>query len=287
MNGFIIIDKPSGITSNDAIMRVKHLLHPKKIGHTGTLDPMATGVLVVALGEATKAIPYMPDTDKAYEFSIKFGSSTDTDDATGEVLERADKIPLAAEIESILPRFVGKIEQVPPRFSALRVNGRRAYDLARSGEKFEMRGREQTVYSLKMLGRPAPDEAEFEVAADSGFYVRSLARDIAAACGTLGHVSRLRRARAGIFAVGDAISLDKLAERVQNGQPDVRNIIVDIARALDGIPVLEVDDRALRQGRTVKSDAPPGMYQIRSNNQFSLIAKAKDGLLWPERIFNL
>ncbi|MDR3126590.1 MAG: tRNA pseudouridine(55) synthase TruB [Rickettsiales bacterium] len=285
-NGFIIIDKPTGTTSNDAVMRAKRLLRPKKIGHTGTLDPMASGVLVLALGEATKAIPYMTDTDKAYVFNIKFGASTSTDDAAGEITGRSDKIPALSEIESALCRFIGNITQVPPKFSAILINGRRAYDLAREGGEFEMKGRAQSVRSLKILRQIQPDEVQLEVEADRGFYVRSLARDIAAACGSLGHASLIRRIRAGAFSIGDAIPLDNLTESAHNGAADVRNIIVDITRGLDGIPVLEIDDTELRQGRAVESSALPGLYQIRSNNRFSLIARAEGGLLKPERVFN-
>jgi tRNA pseudouridine55 synthase len=287
MNGFINIDKPTGMTSNDVVMRLKRLLRPAKIGHTGTLDPQASGVLVIALGEATKAIPYMTDTDKAYMFNIKFGVSTTTDDAAGSVLARSDKMPSIAEVRAALPRFVGKITQVPPKFSAIRVNGRRAYDMAREGAEFEMKGREQTVHSLEILGQISPDEMQLEARANSGFYVRALARDLAAACGTLGHASLIRRTMACGFSIGDAISLDKLDEGVYNGALDVRNVVVDITRGLDGIPVLEIDDKALRQGRALEAEIPPGLYQIRSNNRLSLIARAKGGSLLPERIFNM
>jgi len=290
MYGFLIVDKPLGITSNDVVMRVKRILRPLlgsgKVGHTGTLDPEASGVLPIALGEATKAIHYLGDKDKTYEFNIRFGASTTTDDASGEVVETTDVRPGRGDIELVFPQFTGSIMQIPPRFSALRINGRRAYDLAREGAEFELKPRPQYVYSLQLL-EFLQDEARFEVKADAGFYVRSLARDIAEAVGTIGHVSYLRRTKAGAFGIDMAISLDKLVKIVNNEPADVRNFVVDISAGLDDIPVLSIPDTDLRLGRTIKYDTAPGLYQIHSNNQISLLAESKDGLLWPKRIFNL
>ncbi|RPF72132.1 tRNA pseudouridine(55) synthase TruB [Aurantiacibacter spongiae] len=282
-HGWLILDKPPGLGSTQAVGAVKRNLreggYPKvKVGHGGTLDPLAEGVLPIALGEATKLSGRMLDSDKTYEFSVQFGEETDTLDAEGEVVARSDNRPPRAAIAAVCEHFTGKIEQVPPRYSALKVDGRRAYDLARSGEEVDLEKRAITVHSLDLLGggadervsstfattlgRPDPydpqaplelaETATFVARVSKGTYIRSLARDIAHALGTVGHVTYLRRTKAGPFDEQRAISLDLLNE-IGKGAP-LRDIILPLEAGLDGIPALTLDpesEQAVRQGRVV------------------------------------
>ncbi|WP_309601390.1 tRNA pseudouridine(55) synthase TruB, partial [Sphingomonas sp.] len=216
MNGWIILDKPLGLGSTNAVSAVKRALReagePKtKVGHGGTLDPLATGVLPIALGEATKLAGRMLDATKAYDFTIAFGEQTDTLDLEGQVIATSDVRPTLAEVEAILPRFTGKIEQIPPAYSALKVDGERAYDLARKGVDVELKTRSVTVLELALLSAET-DSATLSATVSKGTYIRSLARDIALALGTVGHVTMLRRTKAGPFTLKSAISLDILNE---------------------------------------------------------------------------
>lgn len=297
-SGFINIDKPAGMTSADVIARMKKLLFPIfgrfKIGHAGTLDPMATGVLPVACGEATKALPFIPNGEKAYVFDITFGRRTSTDDAEGETTAETEIIPTQYEIEKILPSFTGKIMQTPPAYSAIKVDGRRAYALARKGETPALKPREQRVEKLGLIKKIAPGQYRFEVVADRGFYVRSLARDIALALGSLGFVSMLRRTRSGPFGLEECISLDKLGQMLDNpASTDTRacSFCLGMSRALDGIPAIDMDagqDEKLRGGRAVPfeiGDFP--LLQIRFNGELSVIAKSERGAIMPVRVFNM
>ncbi|MDR2099029.1 MAG: tRNA pseudouridine(55) synthase TruB [Rickettsiales bacterium] len=303
LNGFINIGKLPGMTSNDVVARLKRILFPRfgkfKIGHAGTLDPMAEGVLPVALGEATKALPYLSDTRKTYVFDIRFGRATSTDDADGETVAETDSIPEPGEIERLLPRFTGRIMQTPPKFSAVKIGGRRAYELARANVEFEMKPRENFVHRLGILEIPAPGSMRLEVEAERGFYVRSLARDIALAAGSLGHAGLIRRTASGAFALENSITLDKLASMLDNWPQslDVRNCICDfllpIAIGLNGISVLCIgaeQNGRLRRGMKIPL---PGLeasrlYQVHCENSISAIAESADGeSLRPIRIFNL
>ena len=282
-HGWIVLDKPRGLGSTQAVAAVKRNLrqagYPKvKIGHGGTLDPLAEGVLPIALGEATKLCGRMLDASKTYEFTISFGEQTDTLDAEGEVAVRSDQRPPLAAIAAVLEHFTGEIEQVPPAFSALKVDGKRAYDRARAGEDVELKTRRVTVHSLEMAsggsrqpvdstfsvmsGRPDPFDAQapLELAdtvtlvanVSKGTYIRSLARDIAHALGTVGHVIYLCRTRAGPFREEQAISLDKLDE-IGNGAP-LKDLILPLEAGLDGIPALSLESaaaQAVRQGRVI------------------------------------
>lgn len=284
VNGWLILDKPLGLGSTQAVGAVKRNLREAgyakvKVGHGGTLDPLATGVLPIALGEATKLAGRMLDASKEYEFTVQFGRETDTLDLEGKVIAESDRRPTLGEVEAILPRFTGAIEQVPPAYSALMINGRRAYDRARSGEDVEMPLRAVSIYSLSPLPfmggdgggvcsagavsgdrphrNPSPEgeglsQLTLTAHVSKGTYIRSLARDIARALGTVGHVTHLRRTRAGPFSLDRAISLDKLNAIGQGAA--LENAILPLEAGLDDIPALTLGPeqaRAVREGRVL------------------------------------
>ncbi|SKB78216.1 tRNA pseudouridine(55) synthase TruB [Sphingopyxis flava] len=260
MNGWIILDKPLGLTSAQAVGAVKRVcreagLGKVKVGHGGTLDPLASGVLPIALGEATKLTGRMLDASKVYHFSLSFGTETAGLDAEGAVVAVSEVRPTLREIAAVLPRFIGDIEQVPPAFSAIKIDGERAYDRARKGELFEMKARGVTIYGLDIQEEEAREgevleELTFTAHVSKGTYIRSLARDIAHAVGTVGHVTMLRRAKAGPFTLGDAISLDKLNAFGQGAAQS--EIILPLEAGLVDIPALDLSPEAagaIRQGR--------------------------------------
>jgi tRNA pseudouridine55 synthase len=212
VNGWLILDKPQGITSTHALSRVKRLFEAKKAGHAGTLDPLATGVLPIAFGEATKTVPYVFDGEKSYLFTVRWGVETNTDDSEGEETRRSDLRPSRAEIETALEQFRGEIMQTPPQFSAIKVSGERAYDLARDGESFELAPRLIVVTRLEIDGEPGPDFCSFSADCGKGAYVRALARDLGRALGCFGHVVALRRTRVGPFSIAASVTLDHLQE---------------------------------------------------------------------------
>jgi tRNA pseudouridine55 synthase len=266
LHGWIILDKPLGLGSTNCVGWVKRALReagePKtRVGHGGTLDPLATGVLPIAIGEATKLAGHMLDATKAYDFTIAFGSQTDTLDLEGEVIATSEHFPTRADIEVVLPRFTGAIEQVPPNYSALKVDGKRAYDLARAGEDFELKTRAVTIFALSIV---ASDDTSVTLSAtvSKGTYVRSLARDIALALGTVGHVTMLRRTKAGPFGLDQAISLDFLDEAAKARA--LTRVVLPLTAGLDDIPALPVtpdDARLLQVGqRLVGNPALPGLY---------------------------
>lgn len=266
VNGWLIIDKPVGPGSTRVVSVVKRALREGgyskvRVGHGGTLDPLASGVLPIALGEATKLSGRMLDADKSYEFTLRLGIETDTLDAEGQVTATCDRRPDRREIEAVLPSFIGSIEQVPPAFSALKVEGKRAYDRARAGEKVALAPRAVTVRTLSVLAVEG-DEVTFCATVSKGTYIRSLARDIAHALDSVGHVTMLRRTRAGPFTLDSAISLDKLSELAK--ARDLEQALLPLAAGLDDIPALSVTPdqaRALRQGRKVIGiAAKPGLH---------------------------
>lgn len=257
-HGWIILDKPLGLGSTQGVAAVKRNLREAgygkkvKVGHGGTLDPLATGILPVALGEATKLAGRMLDATKAYAFTVKFGEQTDTLDLEGAVIATSDVRPSRAEVEAVLPRFTGGIEQVPPAYSALKVDGERAYDLARAGVDVQLKTRSVTVFDLKVTDFDPEAGATLLAMVSKGTYIRSLARDIALALGSCGTVTMLRRTKAGPFDLSHAISLDKLNE-FGKGAP-LEQILLPLEAGLDDIPALNLDPeqaRAVRQGRVL------------------------------------
>jgi tRNA pseudouridine55 synthase len=265
-HGWLVVDKPAGLTSAQVVARIKGALRragygQAKVGHGGTLDPLATGVLPVALGEATKLSGFVLNGRKAYRFSIRFGVATATDDAEGEVTATSAMQPTRAQVEAVLGRFTGPILQRPPVFSALKIAGARSYRLARQGVAVELEARAITIDALR-LAAWREGEADFEVEASKGTYVRALARDIAQACGTVGHVGMLRRTGAGGLGIADAISLDLCLELVQGGR--IEQALLPLTAGLDDIPALAVEREeaiALKQGRRIPgSRAIPGLY---------------------------
>jgi tRNA pseudouridine55 synthase len=293
VHGWLILDKPVGPSSTQALGAVKRHMreagYPKpKIGHGGTLDPLASGVLPIALGEATKLTGRMLDADKAYAFTIRFGAETDTLDGEGSVVATSPNRPTLAEIEAVLPSFTGPIEQVPPAYSALKVEGKRAYALARAGAEVSLAPRLVTIHSLELRDFKG-DEAILEARVSKGTYIRSLARDIARALDTVGHVTMLHRTRAGPFALDQAISLDKLAEAAKGRT--LEQHLLPLTAGLDDIPALSVSPdqaRALRQGRTLAGiAAKPGLLLATDADGPVALVELREEVLRVVRGFNL
>ena len=297
LNGWLIIDKPAGPTSTQVVGAVKRALREGgyakvKVGHGGTLDPLASGVLPVALGEATKLSGRMLDADKVYRFTLAFGAETDTLDGEGTVVATSGRRPGPAEVEAVLPRFTGPIEQVPPAFSALKVDGKRAYDLARAGEEVTLANRKVTIHALAVTGNGA-DEVTLEARVSKGTYIRSLARDIAHALDTVGHVTMLHRIKAGPFTLDSAISLDKLGEAAK--ARSLEEHLLPLTAGLDDIPALPVTPDqagALRQGRKlIGIAAQPGLHLATDNDVPVALVEVSGDVLRPEvrvlRGFNL
>ncbi len=299
INGWLVIDKPAGMTSSDVVNRVRHLLDARKVGHGGTLDPLATGLLPLAFGEATKTVSYVMDGAKTYRFTLRWGERRDTDDAEGAVEATSDQRPEEAEILAVLPRFVGDIAQVPPRYSAIKVDGQRAYDLARGGEAVDLAARPVRVDSLELLERPDADHAVFEARCGKGTYVRSLARDLGEALGCHAHVVALRRLSVGPFTEDGAISLESL-ERLSDCAAAVEKLL-PVETGLDDIPAVVLTDaeaRRLRNGQAismlVRSNAER-IHGLVSGDTICAMAEGKPvaivrleaGELRPVRVLNL
>lgn len=308
-HGWIILDKPLELGSTQAVGAVKRNLreagllgkgkNKTKVGHGGTLDPLATGVLPIAIGEATKLCGRMLDASKIYEFTVAFGSETETLDAEGAVSETSDHLPTPAEVEAILPKFTGKIEQIPPKYSALKIDGKRAYDLARAGEDVEMKVRGVEIFALEIssLKRSVAgdlSEITFIATVSKGTYIRSLARDIARELGTFGHVTMLRRTKAGPFTLKHAISLDKLNE-IGKGA-DIKDYLLPLEAGLDDIPAFDLTPdqaRLLRQGMTldeqdlIGNPAINGTFLATEDSSPVALAELVDGTVKVVRGFNL
>jgi tRNA pseudouridine55 synthase len=299
INGWIAIDKPLGMTSTSVVTQVRRAFDAAKAGHGGTLDPLATGILPIALGEATKTVSYVMDGAKTYHLRVRWGEARSTDDGEGEVVATSDRRPTRAEIEAALPRFIGEIEQVPPQFSAVKVAGQRAYDLARDGETVELKPRRIRIDSFKLLGAPDADHADFEVGSGKGAYMRSLARDLAIALGTVGHIALLRRTRCGPFTESEAISLDKLGQLVHSAAS--ANCLLPVETALDDIPALaltEAEARRLQSGQSVSllrmaardplAFCPPdGTVRAMAEGRLVALARIDGGEVRPVRVLNL
>jgi len=252
VHGWICLDKPADMTSTQAVGKIRRLFEAQKAGHAGTLDPLATGILPIALGEATKTVPFVQEAGKGYRFTIRWGVSTDSLDAEGEVTARSDARPDAAAIEAVLPAFTGEVEQTPPAFSAIKVDGERAYDLARAGETVELEPRIVRIDRVALTDASRADLAVFEMRCGKGAYVRSLARDVAAALGVEGHVGALRRTAVGPFKAEQAVTLDALEDLVHKSR--ALEALLPVETALDDIPALAVtEDEAfqLRHGRPI------------------------------------
>ena len=307
VHGWLILDKPVGLTSTQAVSRLKRLFNTRKAGHAGTLDPLASGCLPVAFGEATKTVPYVVDGLKVYRFTVRWGVETDTDDSEGKTVETSDVRPADDEIDAILPRFTGVIDQVPPRFSAIKVAGERAYDLAREGEDFELKVRQEEILALERTGPTrttgtGDSETEFECECGKGTYVRALARDMGRVLGTRGHIVALRRLAVGPFGEEDMIPLDKLQElcdRAPGSGDPVEGSLAETLRpvetALDDIPALAIsrsDATQLRNGQPVLlrgRDAPvlSGLVYATTQGKLVALVEADRGQLHPKRVFNL
>ncbi len=289
LNGWLVIDKPAGVTSADAVAAVKRRTQAAKAGHGGTLDPLATGLLPIALGEATKTAPHLMERSKTYRFTVKWGEARATDDEEGDVTETSPVRPTVPDIEAALPRFRGDIQQMPPAYSAIRVQGRRAYDLAREGRSVELAPRSVRVARFALVSRLDADRSEFEVDCGKGTYVRALARDLAVALGTRGHVARMRRTRVGPFDEGAAISLDNLAEPGHNAE--LLAAILPVETVLDDIPALALTGpqaERLRSGQMVRAPhVEDGVCRARSAESLVALAEARDGELRPLRVFHL
>jgi tRNA pseudouridine55 synthase len=291
VNGWVVVDKPAGITSTSVVNRVKRAFDAAKAGHAGTLDPAATGVLAVALGEATKTVPYVTDADKAYRFTVRWGIATDTDDAEGRMIADSPMRPVADAIEAAMDAFRGDIQQVPPQYSAVKVEGERAYDLARVGEAMDLAPRPLHVARLDLVALPDTDHAVFEMVCGKGGYVRSIARDLGLALGTCAHVVTLRRLWSGPFRAEEGISLEDL-DTLDAEALDAR--LLPLETGLAGLPELPLaPDGAVRlkngnPGRVISSRAAPGEAAWASfDGQPVAVGIYMGGELHPSRVFNL
>ena len=294
LSGWLIIDKQEGMGSTDVVNQTRRLLNAQKNGHTGTLDPFATGVLPIAFGEATKLIPYVTDGDKEYEFTLKFGATTDTLDDTGTFTHTDGNIPSKEEILSVLPRFTGEITQIPPAYSAIKINGKRAYDLARQGEAITIPERKIQIFKLELLEMIDDSQARFRVACSKGTYVRTLGADIAESLGTYGYLTALRRTKCAKFTLSDTILLENLKNIEYVGERQKK--ILPILTCLCDITVIAVEEEdaaKLKQGQSIS----PKAYEISKlmgkdavatlGNQPVAVVRVEKTKISPIRVFNL
>ena len=302
ISGWINLDKPYGITSTQAIGKIRRILNAQKVGHAGTLDPLATGVLPIALGEATKTIPFVQNDKKTYRFTVTWGEQRDTDDLEGEIIASSDKRPAKEDIIALLPRFTGEIEQIPPRFSAIKIDGKRAYDLARKGEKPELNPRTVTIHKLELLDTHK-NKAEFEMTCGKGTYVRSIARDMGEILECFGYISDLRRVAVGCFTAKNAILLDNLEKMDYVAARSVA--LLPVQTVLDDIPALALNGQEtakIRSGQSLEFISRPDFERLSSiglgsketqmalalfeNEPVALIEQTKTKIK-PVRVFNI
>lgn len=296
IHGWINLDKPQGLTSTQGIGRIRRVLNPAKIGHAGTLDPLATGILPIAMGDATKIIPYVQDADKTYSFTVKWGEATDTDDSEGEVIRTSDKRPTQEQIEAIIPDFIGEIEQIPPKYSAIKIDGQRAYDLARAGEEFEIKTRTIDIFNLELLSAEA-DQASFRVECGKGTYVRAIARDMAEKLGTYGHIIVLRREAVGFFTEDNAISLEILENMDHSAA--LEEVLMPLQEPLDDIPALPINQTEasqLKNGQSLVFSSRQDFHRLDGMDDDLVIAELEGvavalleknkAILKPVRVFN-
>ncbi len=300
VSGWICFDKPYDLTSTSAVGRVRRIFNAQKAGHAGTLDPLATGILPIALGEATKTVAFMVDAEKAYRFTIAWGRTTTTLDREGETVAQSEVRPSVAEVEAALPAFVGEISQVPPIYSAIKVDGERSYDLARAGETPELAARIVTVHAARVAEASDADHVTLEIECGKGVYVRAICRDLAAALGACGHVSALRRTRVGPFSDQAAVTLELLEDLGHKARQS--ELLLPVETALDDIPELAVTDEdafRLKQGRSIvlvprqveslKARLKPGsrMVSVMTGGSMVALCEMRAGRLEPSRVFNL
>jgi tRNA pseudouridine55 synthase len=285
INGWIVLDKGVGMTSTHAVAAVKRALLAKKAGHAGTLDPLASGILPIALGEATKTVPFVMDGRKSYVFTVAWGMETNTDDAEGEVVERTGRAPDRTAIEALLPRFIGSVEQVPPRFSAIKIQGERAYDLARDGEEVELQARTVEIDRLAVVAHEG-DRTVLEADCGKGTYVRAIARDLGRALGCLGHISALRRTRVGPFSEEEAVVVDEVAT-----VPTALRPVESALSELPGVAVSREMATRLMRGQPVilrGRDSPlSGKIYATLNGVLVAVGDVERGELVPHRVFHL
>jgi tRNA pseudouridine55 synthase len=295
VHGWLVLDKPAGVTSTAAVAILKRLTRAKKVGHAGTLDPLASGVLPIAFGEATKTVSYVMDGEKVYRFKVRWGIETDTDDSEGKSAAESATRPPREAVEAALPAFTGTIEQTPPRFSAIKVEGERAYDLARAGEEVSLAARPVEIHSLRLVETPDADHAVFEAECGKGTYVRAIARDLGRALGCLGHVCELRRTRVGSFGEDAAITLDEVERLAGVSSDALLGAILPVASSLAAMPSVSVgpdDAQRIRMGQPVflrGRDAPilEGTVAVSARGALIALADVEQGALKPKRIFHL
>jgi tRNA pseudouridine55 synthase len=298
VHGWIVLDKPIGMTSTQAVAAVKRLFQAKRAGHAGTLDPLASGGLPIALGEATKTVPFVMDGRKRYRFTICWGEERETDDTEGRIVKASELRPSEEAIRGMLPEFTGVIQQIPPRYSAIKVQGERAYDLARDGEMVELAPRPVEIHHLSLVGQLDSNHAVFEAECGKGTYVRALARDLGRILGCLGHISALRRTVVGPFGESDMISLEQLqglCDRAASGGGSLADALLPVETALDDIPALAVtraDAARLHRGQAVLlrgRDAPicSGTVYVTAAGRLLALAEIGNGEVIPKRVFNL
>jgi tRNA pseudouridine55 synthase len=293
VHGWLVLDKPAGMTSTQAVAAVRRLFDARKAGHAGTLDPLATGILPIALCEATKTVPYAVEGQKDYAFTVRWGAATDTDDAEGRIVATSDARPAREDIEALLPRFTGEILQVPPAFSAVKIDGERAYDLARSGEAVELEARPVSIEALALRACPDDDTAVFVAQCSKGTYVRALARDMGRALGCLGHVVALRRTRVGCFTEAHAVAMEALRAAAEEGEAALQPLLLPIEAVLDGLAALSVghDDAArLLRGQPVlvrgHGAYAPGPAYATCKGRLVAVGQIDRGEMRPTRVFN-
>jgi tRNA pseudouridine55 synthase len=292
ISGWVLVDKPAGLTSTSVVNKLRWAFDAKKAGHAGTLDPDATGLLPVALGEATKTIAYLGDALKGYEFTVKWGAQTTTDDAEGEVIETSGMRPTEEGITAALPQFIGDIRQVPPQFSAVKVDGNRAYDIARAGETMELAARDLYVDELTLLSCPDADHAVLRFVCGAGGYVRAIARDLGRVLGCLGHVVTLRRTWVGPFDIEDAVTLDRVEALAKT--PEIDALLHPVALGLADLPELRATEEGAARlkngnpGHVLPGDVEYGDLAWASlDGQPVAVGRFRAGELHPERVFNL
>jgi tRNA pseudouridine55 synthase len=300
VSGWINLDKPYNLGSTHAVSRVRRIFNAQKAGHAGTLDPLATGILPIALGEATKTVPFLMDADKAYRFTIAWGRTTSTFDREGAILAESEVRPSPDQVAAVLPRFVGEISQTPPAYSAIKVDGERAYDLARAGEEVVLEPRQVVIHDARVAAAADEDHITLEIECGKGTYVRALVRDIALALGACGHVSELRRTRVGAFTEANAVTLETLEDLGHKARQS--EALLPVETALDDIPALAVTDEdafRLKQGRSivlvprqveaVKARLKPGSRTVSAMAGGLVVAlcEMRAGRLEPSRVFHL